>query len=467
MKYTLHCTQEDVYIRPIKESHLRLEKKDGCVEVVREKVSEGNSTESIFQNYPLTGRITSEGVRKQLANIQHIGFEVTDSCNLKCTYCIYGKFYKDYDIRTGKKMDIRKAKILIDDLWKRLHSTLNESTVNEVKISFYGGEPLLNFEFIQEMVYYTQQKQDDQIKFSYVMTTNGVLLKKYFSFIYQYKFQIMISLDGSAENDEHRIFPNGNPSFKMVYHTAKYIQENYPDYFKNNITFNAVMHNKNNIQETFSFFQNEFGIVPNMAGLNTSGVNPELKDEFENLRMPKPSIKNEAIIQEMERIMDLHSDEMKILQNFVFQYSGNVYMTYNHLLEKRDYTKYIPTATCLPFSRRIFMTVNNKILPCERIGHQYYLGEVTDNEVQIDCASVASRYNIYYDLMEEQCSTCLFKVNCSQCMFNIKELDTNYPKCDQWADASIFQNYLQRNMERLAKHPELYQRIMRELFTEN
>ena len=91
-------------------------------------------------------------------------------------------------------MDIRKAKILIDDLWKRLHSTLNESTVNEVKISFYGGEPLLNFEFIQEMVYYTQQKQDDQIKFSYVMTTNGVLLKKYFSFIYQYKFQIMIRL---------------------------------------------------------------------------------------------------------------------------------------------------------------------------------------------------------------------------------------------------------------------------------
>lgn len=345
MKYTLHCTQEDVYIRPIKDIHLRLEKRNGHVEVIREKITTDEATGSYFHDYPLKGRITAEGIMNQLANIRHIGFEVTDGCNLKCTYCIYGKYYNDYDIRTGKKMDIHKAKILIDDLLERLHSPLNNSTMNEVMISFYGGEPLLNFEFIQEMVLYTQQKQDDHVKFNYVMTTNAILLKKYFSFIYQYNFRVMISLDGSAENDGHRIFTNGNPSFEIVYHTAKYIQEQYPDYFEQMITFNAVMHNKNNVEEVFDFFQQEFGKVPNMAGLNSSGVNPEMADEFNHLRMVKPSTNNEQIIREMERVMDLHSDDVRILQNFVFRYSGNVYMNYNHLLGKRDYSQYIPTAT--------------------------------------------------------------------------------------------------------------------------
>lgn len=111
------------------------------------------------------------------------------------------------------------------------------------------------------------------------------------------------------------------------------------------------------------------------------------------------------------------------------------------------------------------MTVNNKILPCERIGHQYVLGEVTDHGLQIDCDSIAERYNTYYDLMDEQCKTCLFKVNCSQCMFSIKGLDSGHPKCDHWADISIFQDYLQRNLGLLTKRPELYQRIMKELIT--
>ena len=463
MKYALHCTSEDVCVRPVKDTHLRLEKKDGRVEVVREKVSAENTVESIFQDYPLKGRITAENVRKQLANVRHIGFEVTDGCNLKCTYCAYGKYYNDYDVRTGKKMGIRKAKVLIDDLWERLHSPLNESAMNEVMVSFYGGEPLLNFEFIQEMVHYTQQKQDNRVKFNYVMTTNAVYLKKYFPIIHQYDFRVMISLDGSAENDGHRVFPNGSPSFDIVYNTIKYIQDNYPDYFEKKITFNAVIHNKNNVQEIFDFFQREFGKIPSMAGLNPSGVNPELANEFECLKKFKPFTKDERIFQKMEEVMDLNFGEVKVLQDFIFRYSGNTYMTYEHLLEKRDYTQYIPTATCIPFSKRVFMTVNNKLFPCERIGHQYALGEVTDNGVQIDCTSVADRYNEYYESMDKQCSTCLFKVNCSQCMFSIKGLDIGHPQCDQWADASVFQNYLKLNLELLAKRPELYQRIMKEL----
>ena len=53
-------------------------------------------------------------------------------------------------------------------------------------------------------------------------------------------------------------------------------------------------------------------------------------------------------------------------------------MDYNELLYK-EMTKeeeFLPTGTCIPFSRKLFVTVNGKILPCERIGHNNFLGSI-------------------------------------------------------------------------------------------
>jgi uncharacterized protein len=44
----------------------------------------------------------------------------------------------------------------------------------------------------------------------------------------------------------------------------------------------------------------------------------------------------------------------------------------------------------------MFVTVNGKILPCERISHKYALGEVTDEGVHLDFTEIAERYNNYY-----------------------------------------------------------------------
>lgn len=202
-----------------------------------------------------------------------------------------------------------------------------------------------------------------------MMTTNAIYLRKYLDLILKYNFLLTISLDGAEENDAYRSFPNRKPSFKIVYDTLKYIQNYHPDYFRDCIRFNSVIHNLNNQQEIFSFIHQEFGKIPFFSTISRTGVKPEKKEEFENLIRPKPMNKNEKLTKEILKTLDLGSDEANMLQSFIFHYCGNVYESYNDLLIKNNEVEHLPTSTCMPFSRRIFMTVNNKIFPCERIGH--------------------------------------------------------------------------------------------------
>lgn len=225
IKYSLFSDGNDSCVHLEKDYRLNLIRKDKDIFVVKRNSLD---KKDFFDDscFSISGNLTSNDVYTQLANIKHIGFEVTDSCNLQCTYCIYGKFYKNHDARNMQKMDVGKAKMLIDFLVDKVNSPANTSSVNVIFISFYGGEPLLNMDFIQEVVHYTQQIQNHHIMFRYMMTTNAVYLKKFFSFLLKYDFILTVSLDGNEENDGYRKFSNGKPSFKVVYN--KKVLQNLP-----------------------------------------------------------------------------------------------------------------------------------------------------------------------------------------------------------------------------------------------
>jgi uncharacterized protein len=58
--------------------------------------------------------LKAEDIEFSLANTPQITFEVTDACNLKCTYCGYGEFYSDYDKREDKMLPVAKVFRLLD-----------------------------------------------------------------------------------------------------------------------------------------------------------------------------------------------------------------------------------------------------------------------------------------------------------------------------------------------------------------
>ena len=96
-------------------------------------------------------RIKPAHIKLELANLKQIVFEVTERCNLNCKYCGYGQLYNFYDPRHYNDLNVLKAKTLINYLIKLWDSNLYSSYENSVVFSFYGGEPLLNMEFIKQM----------------------------------------------------------------------------------------------------------------------------------------------------------------------------------------------------------------------------------------------------------------------------------------------------------------------------
>lgn len=461
IKYSLFSDGNDSCVHLEKDYRLNLIRKDKDIFVVKRNSLD---KKDFFDDscFSISGNLTSNDVYTQLANIKHIGFEVTDSCNLQCTYCIYGKFYKNHDARNMQKMDVGKAKMLIDFLVDKVNSPANTSSVNVIFISFYGGEPLLNMDFIQEVVHYTQQIQNHHIMFRYMMTTNAVYLKKFFSFLLKYDFILTVSLDGNEENDGYRKFSNGKPSFKVVYNNLKYIQRKYPVFFKENVQFNSVVHNLNNHLELFSFIYDEFGKISRFSTINPTGVKDELRDEFVALSKPKDVKKTTSCYKRMIKILDLDSEEIIRLYKLITHYSGNVFNYYNDLIISRKMINHLPTATCLPFSKRVFMTVNNKIFPCERIGHQYALGEVVDTGINIDCKQIAEKYNSYFDSLRKLCLSCYHNRYCTQCLFDIDDLDGK-PFCNQKGTMEQLQWYLNESLKTLYNTPFLYRRIMTEI----
>jgi uncharacterized protein len=454
---------QESFFTPRRNYRLHLQRTNNGIQITKEKKVPDKNVSHLDQSKLYSGHITAGGVYHQLANIRQIGFEVTDACNLQCTYCAYRDFYDNYDKRENRYLDVGKAKLLIDFVIEKSNTPVNKSPKKEISVNFYGGEPLLNMDFIMEIVLYTKGMENDRIKFRYSMTSNGVLLKKYLFFFVQYDFDILVSLDGSKENDAYRLFHNGKSSFNAVYGNMIHIRDNYPVFFERNIMFNTVLHNLNNRQEVFHFFRREFNKVPSFANVSDNGIKSEMKKKLDILSTPKQEIPDEKSEAEMKRVMDLNYDKTKKLQQFIFLHSGNKYGSYNDLLFKKENFRYISCGTCFPFSRKIFMTVNNKLLPCEKIGHRFSFGKVTDKGVAINCEDVAQKYNGYCDSLRNLCRRCYFAGNCMVCMYAIKNIGEKAAVCESFANKQKFDNYLQKGIEQLSQDPELYKRIMDEV----
>ena len=116
--------------------------------------------------------ITSEDVKRSLSNSPQLTFEITDACNLKCEYCGYGKFYSDYDERKSTRLSPQRAKALLDYLSSLWKSEFNVSYNQNIYISFYGGEPLMNVPFIKEIISYVEELDCPSRSFTFNMTAN-------------------------------------------------------------------------------------------------------------------------------------------------------------------------------------------------------------------------------------------------------------------------------------------------------
>jgi len=301
------------------------------------------------------------------------------------------------------------------------------------------------------------------ISIAYTITTNALILDKYIDYLVKNNFLIVISLDGNETNHSYRTDKNGNNSFNKVISNVDMLYEKYPDYFERNVSFNAVLHDRNSVNDICNFTYQRYGKYPSINELMEAGVQNERKDHFEEIFKSFSEDLSEwgdsNQMKKMFMILPTYRDAYK----FLSKHTPFIYQKYNNLLYKRTTKFFYPnTGTCVPFSRKIFVTANGNILPCERISQQFTLGHILKDKVVIDFKKIAKQYNEYYDKLYKQCSTCFQKKICGQCIFHLNDLD-EYPKCKGHMAEKAFVEYIGNMIAFFETHPDDYPRLMNEV----
>ncbi len=158
---------------------------------------------------------------------------VTKDCNLTCSYCSIPGIRKGYmggpvskptygvsDLINCILRDRKNREQRIHEL--HVENEYEKKGIIEDTIVFYGGEPLLNQEFIKEFIQKSKERLDD---LTYVLQTNGTFLDETDPYILENLDLIMVSVDGTKEiHDRHRKFPDGRGSYDIIMKNVKWLR---------------------------------------------------------------------------------------------------------------------------------------------------------------------------------------------------------------------------------------------------
>ena len=157
--------------------------------------------------------------KKQISPLKALCVNIAHVCNMRCTYCFAGR--GEYGGDEGI-MSLEVGKQAIDFLIA--HSDKRKN----LDIDFFGGEPLLGWQVIKDIVVYAREveKKHDK-KFRFTLTTNGLLLDdEVIEFANNQMHNVVLSLDGRPEiNDMHRLMPDGSGSYDKVLKSFEKIVE--------------------------------------------------------------------------------------------------------------------------------------------------------------------------------------------------------------------------------------------------
>lgn len=186
--------------------------------------------DKIARLFPEDAHSTETGDKKRL--VRTVTFQVTDACNLRCTYC--------YQInKCTHSMPFEVAKKFFDLIINATPEDeyINPDNASGLVIEFIGGEPFLEIDLIDKITDYCidtmiQKQHPWANRFMISICSNGVLymdprvqayIKKH-----QRRLSFSISIDGNKElHDSCRVFPDGSGSYDIAIAGVKHFREVY------------------------------------------------------------------------------------------------------------------------------------------------------------------------------------------------------------------------------------------------
>lgn len=146
---------------------------------------------------------------------------VAQRCNLTCPYCYVNKGHFDYAVKPTPRMTLDMAAQIVE----RIFASFPD--FRTYGYHFYGGEPLMNFRAIEEIVAAAERKAvATGTATDYHITTNGTLLSREIAdFMDRHRFTVYFSIDGDEEHhDELRRYRDGSGSYADVERNLEYLR---------------------------------------------------------------------------------------------------------------------------------------------------------------------------------------------------------------------------------------------------
>lgn len=344
--------------------------------------------------------------------IRKLTLQITQNCNLRCKYCVYSGNPKMHQrSHTNRIMPVETAKKAIDFLYE--HSIDSP----EVNIGFYGGEPLLHFSLIKELVAYVNEIFFGK-KVTYNMTTNGTLLtENMIEFFCENKIAVTVSLDGPKEiHDKNRVFKNGVGSFDTVIGKLTYFIKKFPE-FCNFLTLHMVVDPRNDYDLVYGFDPESIGLPK--YKLSCSMV--ELGDDDFAMKSEEDRKK----IDDFNSHADYFHFLVLLARLNVYKVSnlpGSYLQLYNAIRRQEETFEpttpllpiAIPSGPCIPGQSRLFVSVDGTFYPCERVSETSDVMKIGDINSGFNYSKISTLENVG-SITEDACRNCWAFRHCSLC----------------------------------------------------
>ncbi|GHT10603.1 Cys-rich peptide radical SAM maturase CcpM [Planctomycetales bacterium] len=358
-----------------------------------------------------------------LANYSRmLTLELTHRCNLNCEYCCFGKYYSRYRSHGTATIDKEIAEKAISYHLDKLHS--------DCCITFYGGEPLLEFSLLRDLVFYTEQRCQTLGKEPprFALTTNGTLLTdEIIHFFVEHRFSVLVSIDGCKEShNKYRVFRNnGEGSYDLVRKNMQRFVELYPDFYGRGISLTLTA--DNDFEETNRVVKELIPYYPTvLVNFVNSSIDFPLEpccehntDECCKDRTPQFHIWNQDFINRYQSLYKKFEDMLFVSPEqarkeyplFYKIFEGEYRSMHKRTIEYQSVRRKM-ACSCIPGAVRLYCSIQGDYFPCEKTETTDLL-KIGSVHTGIDAAKVASMIQILIDATD--CDQCVGKDFCAIC----------------------------------------------------
>ena len=318
--------------------------------------------------------------------IKALCLHVAHTCNLNCEYCFaaQGKYHGE---RALMPLDVgkRALEFLIE----------NSGNRTNLEVDFFGGEPLMNWEVVKEIVRYGRELETiHNKKFRFTLTTNGVLLNDdVIDFANKEMHNVVLSLDGRKEiHDRLRKTVNGKGSYDTIVPKFQHFIEKRGDrgyYMRGTFTHNNVDFTKD---------------IFHMADLGFT----ELSMEPVVCKPDDPYALTEEDLPKLFEQYEILACEMLKRKE-----RGNGFTFYHYMIDlKAGPCIYKRISGCGSGTEYMAVTPWGELFPCHQFvgDEKYSLGNIWDGVTNKEAQNEFKLCNAY---SREECRDCWAKLYCS------------------------------------------------------